>query len=308
MLPLIVSVIFTAVGFGIAWFVAGKQLRDVRTELDSARSQNVSVNQELHGLLEQIAGVTTRMDSDVGRHTRQLTDITASIAKVSDQQPKLVADMAHKLIQANTQLRDELNVARQEIAKTQRDLESHVSEARTDTLTGLKNRRSFNEELERLLAQRKRQGTLFSVVMIDVDHFKKFNDTHGHLAGDLVLRSVANVIRETLRDMDMAFRYGGEEFVAICPGSRLHEGLIAAERVRNAIATKLVALKDGPVQVTASMGAAEIHADESGELLLQRADDALYAAKDAGRNRVFAHDGTNCVASSSTQLSAASSV
>ena len=125
-------------------------------------------------------------------------------------------------------------------------------------------------------------------------------------AGDLVFRSVANVICDTLRDMDMAFRYGGEEFVAICPGSRLHEGLIAAERVRNAIATKLVALKDGPVQVTASMGTAEIHGDESGDLLLQRADDALYAAKDAGRNRVFAHDGTNCVASGSIPATAPS--
>lgn len=121
-------------------------------------------------------------------------------------------------------------------ARQLRPTDALISEARTDALTGLKNRRSFNEELNRQFAQRQRQGSLFSVLLIDIDHFKQVNDSLGHLAGDSVLRAISERLTKTLREMDLIYRYGGDEFAVICPGTRLREVATAAERIRNAIA------------------------------------------------------------------------
>jgi diguanylate cyclase len=172
-----------------------------------------------------------------------------------------------------------------------RSLQLFIAEARTDILTGLKNRRAFNEDVSRLFAQRQRQGIYFSVIMLDVDQFKKLNDLHGHLSGDVVLQSVGEVLSTTLREMDIVCRFGGDEFAVICPGSKLQEAAIAAERARQAVAKKSIPLKHSIVQVTVSLGVAEVATAEIAESLIQRADEALYAAKQAGRNRVHLHNG-----------------
>ncbi|TXT22541.1 MAG: two-component system cell cycle response regulator [Planctomycetota bacterium] len=127
--------------------------------------------------------------------------------------------------------------------------------------------------------------------MVDIDQFKKLNDAHGHLSGDTVLRSVGQVLSATLREMDIVCRFGGDEFAVICPGAKLHEAAVAAERVRHAVASKSISLKHSAVQVTLSLGVAEVADSEIAESLIQRADEALYAAKHAGRNRVHLHHG-----------------
>jgi len=175
-------------------------------------------------------------------------------------------------------------------------LATFAREARTDMLTGLKNRRAFDEELGRQFAQRQRQGIHFSLIMIDVDHLKAFNDVNGHLSGDLALRTVAQVLSATLREMDIVCRYGGDEFAVICAGAKLQEAAVAAERVRQAVAAHAVSLKKGDAQVTVSLGVAEVINPEISEGLIQRADDALYAAKQSGRNRVHWHNGHECLA------------
>lgn len=177
----------------------------------------------------------------------------------------------------------------------QRKRNAFFSEARTDMLTGLKNRRAFDEDLGRLFAQRQRQGVYFSLILIDIDHFKSFNDGHGHLAGDAALRSVAQVLSSALREMDIVCRYGGDEFAVICPGSKLHEAAVGAERVRQMIASRAVSLKQGDFRITVSLGVAEVVSPEIAEGLIQRADEALYAAKYAGKNRVHWHNGHECV-------------
>ncbi len=184
---------------------------------------------------------------------------------------------------------------RPQIARQRHEADVLVTEARTDALTGLKNRRSFDEELKRQFAQRQRQGIVFSLLLIDLDHFKQVNDTHGHPAGDLVLQSVAQLLTKTLREMDLVYRHGGEEFAVICPGSRLHEAATAAERIRQTVETTPVLLKDSSIRLTLSVGVAEVGGSEAAEGLLQRVDEALYAAKHAGRNRVRLHDGNHCV-------------
>ncbi len=171
------------------------------------------------------------------------------------------------------------------------DADALLAEARTDALTGLKNRRAFNEELNRQFAQRQRQGIVFSLLLIDLDQFRQVNDTHGHPAGDLVLQTVADLLTKTLREMDLVYRYGGDEFAVICPGSRLREAATAAERIRQAVERTPVQLGDGSNSLTLSVGVAEVGGSEIADGLLQRTDEALYAAKHAGRNRVRQSDG-----------------
>ncbi len=130
--------------------------------------------------------------------------------------------------------------------------------------------------------------------MIDVDYFKKFNDVHGHQAGDEVLRGVAKVLTSTMREMDMVARFGGEEFSLVLPMTNLNEGVRAAERARVAIEKAKFAFEGTELQVTASIGVAEVLDVDNSGTLVKRADAALYAAKKAGRNRVWLQDGDDC--------------
>ena len=184
---------------------------------------------------------------------------------------------------------------RSRTARQKHEADALLAEARTDTLTSLKNRRSFNEELNRQFAQRQRQGIVFSLLLIDLDQFKQVNDSHGHPAGDSVLQAVALLLTKTLREMDLVYRFGGDEFAVICPGSRLREAAIAAERIRQALCATPVLLQHAGLTLSLSVGVAEVDGSEIADGLLQRADQALYAAKHAGKNRVRLHDGQLCV-------------
>ncbi len=181
-----------------------------------------------------------------------------------------------------------------------------------DGLTGAYNRRFFMSRLDIEVARAHRDGQPLAVLMIDVDHFKAINDSHGHAAGDQVLEQLARVLATTLRPYDLVARYGGEEFVALMPGSSLQQAAATAERVRSAVAGLSVTpttasssassadssppasltasarapAADQPVTVTASVGASSLGpAEGNGAALLERADRAMYAAKRSGRNR-----------------------
>jgi len=127
-----------------------------------------------------------------------------------------------------------------------------------------------------------------SVLMIDLDHFKRVNDRWGHASGDLVLVAIAQVLREELRGADLAVRFGGEEFLAILPGTDAAGALEVAERIRSRIQNARVAVDDGEIAMTASVGIATLRGEESGADLVARADAALYRAKATGRNRCVA--------------------
>jgi two-component system cell cycle response regulator len=166
--------------------------------------------------------------------------------------------------------------------------------AATDALTGLLNRRQGGEALDQALAVSKRYGHPFSVVMLDIDHFKQINDTWGHHAGDLALQHVANILRRTSRkadaivrwNADAVVRWGGEEFLVLLPSTPAGGARIAAERLRLAVSLNAVSLAEGnAIPITVSIGLAS-YEDGSAEALIQRADKALYQAKARGRNRV----------------------
>ena len=158
----------------------------------------------------------------------------------------------------------------------------------TDGLTGLANRRHLMEVLDVEEKRGARYGHAFSLLMIDVDHFKKYNDTHGHQAGDVALARVGTVLTESIRDVDRAGRYGGEEFAVVLPETPLAAALAVAERIRARMEGEKLAVKSGEASVTLSIGVAErpTHAATAAEIVAV-ADAALYHAKKEGRNKVM---------------------
>jgi diguanylate cyclase (GGDEF)-like protein len=170
---------------------------------------------------------------------------------------------------------------------SERTVTAHQTAASMDPLTGMFNRRGFAEATSRVIEREANAGRPVTVLIFDIDHFKSINDRFGHPAGDEILKLFATVVVNTLRISDLSGRIGGEEFAALLPCS-LEDGVIAAERVREAFADSGIAIEEGPVDTTVSIGVAGGPAGTELEVLLAAADTALYQAKRNGRNRVEA--------------------
>jgi diguanylate cyclase len=183
-----------------------------------------------------------------------------------------------------------LKASKLEISQLQVNLEAVRNESLTDPLTSLANRKYFDSALEKSIAQSAATGEPVALLLIDIDHFKAFNDTFGHLTGDQVLRLVAIALKQNVKGQDIAARYGGEEFAIILPGTTLRSALTVADHVRRAVMTKeLMKRSTGEHlgRVTVSIGVAVLQKDEAAQSLIERADNCLYAAKRCGRNRVM---------------------
>lgn len=164
-----------------------------------------------------------------------------------------------------------------------------LQSATTDPLTGVKNRTAMDTSMKREIGLANRHNTPLSLILFDLDHFKSVNDQFGHLIGDQVLRDVAKVAEDTIRDSDIIFRYGGEEFLVLLSGTRISGATLLAERVRNNI-ERLQIFPELEMNITASFGVVSLVADENAESLFKRADTALYQAKHNGRNQVIIDD------------------
>ncbi|WP_341675009.1 7TM diverse intracellular signaling domain-containing protein [Niveibacterium sp. SC-1] len=188
------------------------------------------------------------------------------------------------LKQANEDLERTVRERTAELARARDEAERL---ARTDVLTGVANRRYFEEVATQEFARARRYGQPLSVIVFDIDFFKQINDNHGHAAGDAVIRAVANIAHEAVREVDFVARVGGEEFAILLPGVRSEHALVSAERLRERIAHHTLDFQGSPLSFTASFGISQIAVIDPGfGNLQQRADHALYAAKQAGRNRV----------------------
>lgn len=202
-------------------------------------------------------------------------------------EPDLTVEVS--LDQRLFEMNNELAVAARELTRKTRDLEAAKlqieEQARRDVLTGLYNRRHLIEVMKPEIERAKRGLQSLSVVMFDLDHFKRINDNHGHLIGDAVLRATGAFVLKSLRPYDLAARYGGEEFIVLLPSTSLDNARIVAERVRTGLERLEVAGYEHAV--TASFGAAQWELGETAEAWIDRADRALYEAKHAGRNRVM---------------------
>ena len=185
----------------------------------------------------------------------------------------------------------DLSGALQSLLRLRRELEIEhriaSTAARTDELTGLNNLRAFREQADTMFAATRRNGLPLCALLVDIDHFKQINDTHGHAAGDRVLQGVARGLKTALREADLCGRLGGEEFAVLLAGADLHAALQVAEKLRLAVQALVVPINDTMLHVTISVGVAKAGAACTDlTTLLAQADAAMYHAKSNGRNRV----------------------
>lgn len=193
--------------------------------------------------------------------------------------------------QKSGQLETHLSSTSSELDGLRQRLEEFERQAMTDPLTGIGNRRAFDNTLAVAIGDAERTNTPLSLIMADIDHFKKFNDRHGHKVGDQVIKVVAKILAERMGDNEIAGRYGGEEFGLILPGRDLDSAVILAEEARERVKKKRIvkrATGEDLGTVTLSLGVARYIPGESADQFVERADSALYAAKNAGRNTVIA--------------------
>ena len=213
--------------------------------------------------------------------------------------PALSLDLALRLlVQSGRELPDAARVG--EVAWLQALIDGLCELSSRDALTGLANRRQFELALAREIDRVARAGEPALVMMVDIDHFKKVNDTHGHPAGDVVLKAVADALQDCIRPMDTLARFGGEEFAMILPNCPAAFGQAVAERVRTHVQSRTVALASGEqVSVTVSIGGAYAPqwVRSSAPLWIARADQQLYRAKHGGRNRACLEQPTMMVVS-----------
>jgi diguanylate cyclase len=242
-------------------------------------------------ILGQIQDLTTTVAQGVGRHYTRVGQINDDLKSSPGASEEDVLMAVARLIEANEHMHRELTVAEEQLLVHARAIEAHVAEARSDALTGLLNRRALEQTLRRFAAEHRLQGKPVSLMLIDIDHFKRLNDTHGHPVGDAVLKKFAAAIRESVRGTDIVARYGGDELTVVFPDTDLEPARLIAEEARQAACRSHLVQDGTTVPITASAGLAQIMPGEQGEHLLNRADMALYASKRAGRNCQFWHDG-----------------
>ncbi len=249
-------------------------------------------------VLDEINQVITTIDAAAGSasgYSKRLNLASQELASAND--GEALRGVIERMVQGakemelnNRTLEAGLASSRQEIEQLQQSLEAVRLESLTDPLTTLANRKFFDNELTKGLAETKERNEPFSLLMADIDHFKSFNDQYGHLTGDQVLRLVALAIKQNVKGQDTAARYGGEEFIIALPNTSLQSAITVAEHIRHAVMTKELMRRSNGERlghVTISIGAAMLRPGDSTQLLIERADKCLYAAKRHGRNRVI---------------------
>jgi diguanylate cyclase len=246
-------------------------ITDVSSQMDAARAVTLQYT-------ETLETAATQLDNSADSVQVQST-------------LRAVLENTNDMLVQNRQLEDALAQSSLAMQSLERDLEAARKLSLTDGLTSLANRKAFDTEIARLAQDMAQAGRPFSLVMMDIDHFKVFNDTHGHQVGDHVLRLVAHTLEQCVRSGDMTARYGGEEFAILLPNTALPTAQTLANALRSTVESmSLVRRKDGDKlgRVTLSGGVAEIAVGETPDALVERADAALYQAKHRGRNRIEA--------------------
>jgi len=200
-------------------------------------------------------------------------------------------DLSHSFaVNLLLNLAQRIRVNNRMVTESNRERARFEQAALFDGLTGIHNRRWFDDTLTRVVRRAAYDRTTLSVALLDIDHFKRFNDDYGHAAGDRVLQTVAKTLSTDLRPTDLVARFGGEEFVVILPGTDHVGACVALNRLREAVARTTVDCGETLPQVTISVGIATATPDEEPSQLVARADAAMYRAKQAGRNRVVGSD------------------
>ena len=257
---------------------------------DEIRDAGLMLNRELNNVAEVIAEAR----SSQAEYGEVLASAEAGMShEISPSDLKglvgSLTDATRKIHRENTSLEKRLEASTLEVAQLREHLEQVRRDAMTVALTNLANRKAFDEELERACQEADAGGAPLTLAVLDIDHFKRFNDTWGHQTGDQVLRYVASVLGRTLRPPRVAARYGGEEFAMLFPGETARMAETVLNSIREEIASRSLrrrSTNDDLGSVTVSIGLAQKSGADTACDLIGRADEALYASKHAGRNRV----------------------
>jgi diguanylate cyclase len=260
--------------------------------------------QDLTGMLDDVLGAVSQANDDVEVFNTALARSVGSLASLTDPKAigrvvKALAENTQQMIRQNAALQEKLEVSSQEVTTLREDLVNVQKEAMTDGLTGIANRKCFDITLRREVERAAKNNTPLCLVLTDIDHFKKFNDTHGHQTGDHVLRFVATMLQRSIKSSDTAARYGGEEFAVILPNTELESAMALAESVRSMVAGKHLRKKQSGADIgniTLSLGIARYHSGEPIAAFVKRADDGLYQAKRSGRNQAIPETELDAVA------------
>ena len=290
----------------VAAKVAGRFLRGKKRHraADNGKLPDAGEQQRLYREALQMATQPTsdRLDvvgRNVEEHVAETEQNDVLFNSFSDQddvdlKAQMMAAIA-TMSDANGQLQRQLQDAQAKLADQSLELAIQATIARTDPLTGLLNRRAFDDELCRRVSEFQRYHVVVSLLLADIDHFKTFNDIHGHQAGDEVLRCVAQAIKRSMRSLDLVCRYGGDEIAVIMPATNLAGAGLASDRARVAVEQAIIEHRGEPMKVTFSCGVTSSISDDGTESMIRRVDDALYASKKAGRNCLYLHDGVRCL-------------
>lgn len=263
---------YVAAPGGSAASIASQQLHAVMGAAQAFLATAIADNHSQMRTISAVAGQT-----EAGADPKMLVQqLVTELARAASRATKLEAGFAEKT---------------RELEAIQESLTKSEERAKTDTLTGLPNRRALDEFFRKVQIAAMERGEPLSVLLLDIDHFKKFNDNFGHGVGDQVLRLMAQVLRDKIRNVDLPARYGGEELIVVLPTAELAVAMVVAERVRRAVSECHISRRstgENLPTITVSIGAAQFRPGEAMTDLIERCDRALYLAKSSGRNRVVA--------------------
>jgi diguanylate cyclase len=246
------------------------EIDDVMKLLTDALGMSTSYSASLDGASEKLASAKN------GEQVKEIVDILVKSTR--------------EMRETNRALEERLTLSKSEISNLQQSLEAIRAESLTDPLTGLGNRKYFDRMIEMAVQHALAFNEPLSLLMFDIDHFKSFNDSYGHLTGDQVLRLVGLSLKQTIKGQDITARYGGEEFAVVLPNTALRQALTVADHIRRAVMAKELKKKStGEIlgRVTISVGVSMLKPGDDTDALIERADACLYAAKRNGRNRVI---------------------
>jgi diguanylate cyclase len=244
-------------------------------------------------MLAEVLGAADKIASNVEHHNTQLQENVQEVdhLDVSGEMKTIklaILERMSALLTSNMRLQEDLICTRYRLEEQAQEVDTARQEARRDEVTNVANRRAFNEKLHLLLDDWRRQDAAFVLILADLDQFKWVNDSHGHQAGDRVLRAAGEGLKQLARQGDFVGRYGGDEFAILLPQTDRPAGMKIARDLCNAIGDNSfsVAMRGSEVAISFSMGVAVPRTGDNDESILQRADEALYRSKRTGRNSV----------------------
>ncbi len=277
----------------VVGFYLGRSLSPRREDEDLTERER----QATLKVLVDILNSAEHMTSQVACHNTEIQETADHVGtlRTSGEMENIKLALlghVHKLLFSNKRLQDDLTYTRYQMEEQAEQIDDARREARTDTLTGVANRKALDEKLHLLMADWERQQRPFVLMLVDLDYFKRINDAHGHQAGDRLLAKVGKWLKEWVREGDFVGRYGGDEFTVLLPQTELEAGVKLGEAIRERTAERAsrMALRGEQVSISLSIGIAASWPGDSVESVLKRADQALYRSKRLGRNLVHAEE------------------